>query len=174
MNRAERPASRCHDTPTRHLIIALLFAFAVVPSLEGAEKTVIGAVEEVILLPSGVRLPARIDTGAATSSLDVQEYTVKGKYVEFCLPERCGGQQLRLPLHSWRHIQSTEGDERRPVVTMDICLGSEKLSTQVTLNDRSKLKYPFLVGRRTLKNKFVVDVTRSRIAPPRCPGDDMP
>lgn len=36
---------------------------------DAEEKIAIGLLEDMILLPWGVKLPARIDTGAATSSL---------------------------------------------------------------------------------------------------------
>ena len=47
--------------------------------LMAQERITIGLVEEIILLPWGVKIPARIDTGAAVSSLDVRGLTVKGK-----------------------------------------------------------------------------------------------
>ena len=51
--------------------------------MNAADRVTIGLVEEVILLPWGVKMPARIDTGAATSSLDVRDLTVKKKVAEF-------------------------------------------------------------------------------------------
>jgi hypothetical protein len=145
-------------------------------TIDAGEKITIGAVEEVILLPWGIQVPARIDTGAATSSLDVCEIKKTGrKEIEFRLPERCGGNQVRMPVVAWRIIQSTEGiAEHRPVVEIKLCLGSKQFRTQVTLNDRSKMEYPLLIGRRALEGNFIVDVSRSKIVPPHCSEDQSP
>ncbi len=137
---------------------------------EPSEKITVGAVEEIVLLPWGVKLPARIDTGATTSSLDVCDIKVDGKYVNFSLADRCGGHKVRRPLLGWKEVHTSEGSERRPIVMMEICLGSRIINAHVTLNDRSQMEYPFLVGRKTLRGKFVVDVSRKNIMPPRCAG----
>ncbi len=66
--------------------------------MEAGEKITVGLVEEVILLPWGVKLPARIDTGAAVSSLDARDIVIKGNTVDFRLPEKYGGLQISLPV----------------------------------------------------------------------------
>jgi hypothetical protein len=132
-------------------------------------KTTVGLVEDVILVPWGVRLPARIDTGASTSSLDARDIVVKGDFVEFRLPKEHGGTPLRLPLVGWKNVRSSEASVRRPVVMMEFCLGSKLIRTRVNLNDRSRVKYPFLVGRNALKKDFIVDCMKERCAPPICP-----
>ena len=143
----------------------------------GAEPMMtLGAVEEVILLPWKVTIPARIDTGAATSSLDVCELKrLSRKQVEFKLPDRCGGHKIRMPVVDWRTIKSTEGKtERRPVVELELCLGPKRLRTEVSLNDRSLMEFPLLIGRKTLEGNFVVDVSRSKTVSPTCPEDPSP
>ena len=141
-----------------------------IPEMMGAEeKITIGGVEDVILLPWKLRLPARIDTGAAKSSLDARELKVQGDMVEFKLPQKYGGLQIRLPIIEWRHVRTQEGLERRPVVELDICLGTSRIRTMVNLNDRSMVKYPLILGRNFLKENFVVDVQRRRTTKPICP-----
>jgi hypothetical protein len=136
------------------------------------EKAVIGTVEDVILLPWGVKLPARIDTGAAKSSLDAQELTIQDNMVEFKLPQKYGGLQLRLPIIEWRHIRTPDGRQRRPIVELEFCIGSKRIRNKVNLTDRSLVKYPLILGRNFLKDNFVVDVKRSRTVRPNCP--DVP
>jgi hypothetical protein len=136
------------------------------------EKTVLGGVEDVILLPWRIKLPARIDTGAAKSSLDAREIKVQDDTIEFKLPRKYGGLQIRLPIMGWRHIRTPEGLERRPVVEVEICLGSKRFRTLVNLTDRSMVKYPLILGRNALRENFLVDVKRRRILPPRCPDTD--
>jgi hypothetical protein len=99
---------------------------------------------------------------------------VEGKLVEFTLADRCGGHKIQLPLAGWKDIQSAVGTGRRPVVKIKICLGPKRILTSVTLTDRSHMEFPFLVGRKTLKKNFIVDVGRTRIAPPSCGDSRLP
>src|SRR5512136_1743874 len=141
--------------------LALFFLFA--PGMAGAEeKVTIGTVEDVILLPWRIKLPARIDTGAAKSSLDAQGLRVHEETVEFRLPRKYGRLLLRLPIIEWRHVRTPEGLERRPVVELEICLGFHRIRTPVNLADRSMVKYPLILGRTFLKENFVVDVKQRR------------
>jgi hypothetical protein len=149
------------------LTFAMLFLL-VSGAVNADEKVIIGAVENVILLPWGVKLPARIDTGAAKSSLDAQELKVQDNMVEFKLPQKYGGLQLRLPIIEWRHIRTPEGRERRPIVELEVCFGSKRIRTLVNLRDRSMVKYPLILGRNFLKENFIVDVKRRRTAKPNC------
>lgn len=133
------------------------------------KKRTIGAVEEVTILMAGITVAARIDSGAATSSLDVRELSIKGQTIEFTLPERCGSSRHILPLKGWKLVSSASGQSRRPAVDIEICLAGQKIPTTVTLVDRSQLEYPFLVGRNTLiEGGFIVDVNLARTTPPGC------
>jgi hypothetical protein len=148
---------------------ALLFLLAAGKAHAG-EKITIGEVEDVVLMPWGVKVPARIDTGAATSSLDARELKVKNNIAEFRLPKKYGDLQLRLPVVDWQSIRSADFKERRPVVEITLCMGPRLIRTQVTLNNRSTVSYPLIVGRNTLRENFVVDCLQSRcLPPPSCP-----
>ena len=152
------------------LYIALFMVIFVCGGIvEAKERITVGLVEEVILLPWGVKLPARIDTGAAQTSLDARDIVIKGDIVYFKLPEKYGGLQLSLPIVAWKTVWSAEARERRPVVMMEFCLGNKHVRTRVNLNDRSKVKYPLLVGRNVLKRYFIVDCMKEKCAPPICP-----
>jgi len=152
------------------LIVPLLLA----GEASAGEKMTIGEVEEVVLIPWGVRLPARIDTGAATSSLDARELNVKNNVAEFRLPKKYGSLQLRLPVIEWQKIRSADFRERRPVVEITFCMGPKLIRTQVTLNNRSTVSYPLIIGRNVLKDKFVVDCMHSNCLPPSCPEVPSP
>jgi len=164
---------------SQYVIFCCVLLFFLLPRQDTAyaeDKIAIGSVEDVMLLPWGITLKARIDTGAAISSLDVCEITRKEKNeVEFRLSKRTGGFQVRLPVKAWKKIRSPEGPiERRPIVELEICLGPKRFRTEVTLNDRSHMDYPLLIGRKTLEGKFVVDVSRSCTSPPSCSKDLSP
>lgn len=148
--------------------VLFFFAPGIAPA-ETKEKIQLGAVEHVVLLPWGVTLPARIDTGAAISSLDARKLMIKGETVEFALPEEYGGQPIRLPIVKWMTVRSAETKEKRPIVMVDLCIGPKRIRTQVNLNDRSHVKHPLLIGRNTLRNGFIVACDTSYCAKPSCP-----
>jgi hypothetical protein len=150
-------------------IVLFMVSFILGGIGEAKERITIGLVEDVILLPWGVKLPARIDTGAGQTSLDARDMVIKDDIVDFKLPEKYGGLQLSLPIIAWKKVRSAEARERRPVVMMEFCLGSKHIRTRVNLNNRSNVKYPLLIGRNALKKHFVVDCMKNRCAPPICP-----
>jgi len=149
-------------------LLNLFFLNGGVP-VEAQEKIKVGVVEDVILLPWGIKLPARIDTGAAHSSLDARELTIKDNIAEFKLSKKYSRLQLRLPVIDWQTIRSAESKERRPVVEVELCVGPKHFRSRVNLNDRSKVKYPLIIGRDILQGNFIVDCTQPRCAPPSCP-----
>lgn len=148
------------------VILSLALAAA---ALAAQEKVRLGAVENVALLPWGVVMPARIDTGAASSSLDARNLAVKGRMVEFNLPPQYGGRRIVLPLYKWKTVKSAEAQDRRPVVVMELCIGSKRVRTHVNLNDRANVKYPLLIGRNTLKRGFLIECGTSYCTQPSCP-----
>ena len=151
------------------LLMAAVLLHPAAESAGGEEKITIGEVEDVILLPWGVRMPARIDTGASQSSIDAQDLKIENNMAEFRLHKRYGGLRLRLPVIGWTDVRSAEARERRPMVELEFCLGPKRLRTNVSLNDRSNVKYPMIIGRDVLKTNFVVDCTQSNCSPPKCP-----
>jgi hypothetical protein len=154
-------------------LFLFLLGLTVIPAgsetVSAIEKITIGEVEDVILLPWGVKLPARIDTGAAFTSLDAQDLKVLGKEVQFRLPKKYGSLLIRLPVKGWREIRNADAKEKRPLVELTFCVGPKKIRAEVTLNDRSTVKYPVVVGRNVLKDNFIVDCTHSNCLPPSCP-----
>jgi len=135
---------------------------------DGHKKIMIGEVEDVILVPWTISLPARIDTGATLSALDARNVTVRNNVADFRLGKKYGEFRLQLPIVGWRQVQTAVGSERRPVVEVGICLGPKLIRTLATLSDRSQMTYPFLVGRNVLNGSFMVDTSRSKAVQPAC------
>jgi len=135
---------------------------------ETKEKITVGAVEEVVLFPWKIKLPARIDSGAAISSLDAREIRIAGGMIEFRLPEKYGGTLQRLPVKGRRNVRSAHGLMKRALVEIEICIGTKRILTVVNLTDRSKMDYPLLIGRDVLVNDFIVDVSQSHLLPANC------
>jgi len=160
----------------RLAVAALVVAGTVSPGYAAEpERRLIGAVEEVVLLPWGVPVRARVDTGAATSSIDARDIQLRGprraRTAAFTLVGD-GDSRLRveLPLVENRLIITGGGREvRRPVVRMEVCVAGFQGPVEVTLNDRARVDYRMLLGRNVLEGRFVVDVAHSLTAPPACP-----
>ena len=143
------------------LLLVLLTACSGKVPAETNGKVTIGPVESVELLPWGIPLAARIDTGAHTSSLFAKDVTVSNGVVAFRFPESLGGKGVQLA--EWLTIKSSDGvEEKRPVVFVKIRMANKIIHTRVTLDDRSRMAYPMLIGRRTLRGHYVVDVARVR------------
>jgi hypothetical protein len=135
-------------------------------------KVIIGAVEKVVIMPWSIELPARIDSGAARTSLDARNLKIQGEEAVFSLPAKYGGKTLRLPVKGWKNVKSSHGVTKRPLVEMDICIGAKRIPVTVSLVDRTRMAYPIIIGRDILANGFVVDVTKSDPTPPACPDGD--
>ena len=151
------------------LVLILLVSYGLVTMAEAGEKLSVGLVEEVVLLPWGVRLPARVDTGAAMTSLDARNIEVKDGVAHFNLPEKYGGLAVTLPVVGYRHVRSAAARSRRPVVEVELCVGPRRLKVKANLTDRSGLTYPVLLGRNLLQEGYVVDCDHMRCLPPSCP-----
>jgi hypothetical protein len=145
----------------------------------GGEKlTIFGEAEYITIKPDNIRLKARIDTGATTSSIhatQVKRYERDGKkWVKFNLV-RNNGQKIAMNKRVIRTIEVKRhgaDQQSRPVVNLDIAMGKIKKTTQFSLTDRSQFKFPVLIGRSLLKGTAIVDVNRSYVLSPLSKGDD--
>jgi len=132
------------------------------PSLE-----TIGEVEPVSIVRAKMIKQARIDTGATTSSLDVEDYTEferdGRKWVRYHLKDRTTGEIAELENRVIKFVLIKRIDaesHRRPVIRLKVRLGSKTLNEEFTLADRSQLDFPVLIGRNILSGNFMVDVSR--------------
>jgi hypothetical protein len=165
------------DGISRFLVSLIVFfcltGFAVPGDILAVEKPVIGAIEHVIIEPFGVRVDARIDTGASTTSLDARNIKVSKDTVTFNLSPKFGGAELTVPIIAWKHVRTSGSRARRPVVELELCIDGKKLRVHVNLADRSEMRYPLLLGRNVIMGNFVVDPSRSYLTiPSKDCGDD--
>lgn len=143
-----------------------------------AYSEIIGRVEKVRIFPGNVVLKARIDTGAKTSSIDINSIEVFERddedWVHFTVTGLNGkiihfDKKVHRVVTIKGHLE--EEKHGRIVVLMGICLGNFYRETEVNLIDRSELNYPMLIGRRFLiSNKFIVDSSLTYSVRPNCDG----
>ncbi len=134
-------------------------------------KTIIGRAERIDF-PKGkvFGVPAKIDTGAYRSSIwatDIREengklhYTLLGAESEFY-----SGREVIVDDYEIVDVENSFGhSEKRYSIMMSIRMHGRRVRTNVTLSDRSTKTYPVLIGRKLLRGKFVVDVSKGEPLP---------
>lgn len=110
-------------------------------------------------------VPAKIDTGAESSSIWATDVSVeKDGTLKFRLFGKSSpfynGKVIRRKEYRVVVIRSAMGQEQiRYRVRMPVVINGQKIRTLLSLSDRSKNSFPILIGRRTIKGKFLVDVS---------------
>lgn len=142
------------------------------------DTSIIGRVEYVVMQDVGIKLKARIDTGAGVSSIDAKIIQFKpaaggsGERVIFEIRDDAGNaKSIERKIVEWTEIKGkgTEKSSRRPVVILDFCLGGKRLEGRINLADRSGFIYPVLIGRNILKTgAFLIDPSKTFMQPPGC------
>ncbi|MEC8428751.1 MAG: ATP-dependent zinc protease [Pseudomonadota bacterium] len=138
-------------------------------------KIVIGAIE-VCHLPelSIADLHARVDTGAKTSSLhvdNIQRLKKDGRtWVAFDIhPDIYNVDKVvpcEAPLFDVRRVKSSNGkSEERYVIKTLLDLGGQQWPIEITLTDRSDMSYLMLLGREGMGDRVLVDPSENFVLP---------
>jgi len=139
------------------------------------EKRVIGRREMVALPELEIEeIEAKIDTGAYTSAIhcsDIHEETDKDGKKVICVElldpthPQYNHKKLRFAEYALKDIKSSFGEvQQRYVIRTTIELFNEVIEAEFSLSDRSDMRYPVLIGRKLLKGRFIVDVSRKNIS----------
>jgi hypothetical protein len=128
-----------------------------------------------------VTIKAKVDTGARSSALHVEEMEDIERdgqsWLRFLvLPRqrsRSSAFRVEAPLVDQRQVRSSSGTlEQRPVVTLRIALGTSVFPAEVTLTRRDQMGFRMLLGRTALRNRFLVNPATSYLQPPPNPPGD--
>ena len=131
-------------------------------SASAVAQQLTGYVENVMLLPAHIILPAKLDTGAATSSLNVKHIQIFThhalQYVTFDIyAHKKLFKHAVYPLVKIISIKnrasetSTGNSTKRPMINMSFCLGQQTKTIAVNLVNRDAFQYPFLLGRQAMR-----------------------
>jgi len=180
----------------RFLTIVLLMLSLTATSVLAEEKPdhedrvpeTLGFVEWVVMKDTRLRLKARLDTGAKTSSLhavNVEEFTRNDeRWVSFEIPLGDHEDQptrgefshddvvivLERPVHRTVLIKRKGApSQRRYVVDLEFCIAGTMHTTQFSLTDRGNFSYPVLLGRRFMRDdNILIDSADSFLASREC------
>ena len=146
--------------------MAGLFYFILIKNL----MHVLGRYDRVDLPELGLsNIHAKIDTGAYTCSLHCHKAEVVDGKLEFILLDQehpeFTGMKFVFEKFEKRDIRNSFGEvEKRFVILTSITIFEEVITTEFSLSNRGSLKFPILIGRKILRNRFLIDVTRKNIS----------
>lgn len=131
---------------------------------------VLGRYDRVDLPGLGLKnIHAKVDTGAYRCSLHCQSAKVVDGILEFILldeehPEFTG-MKFKAERFIERDIKNSFGEvERRYVITTTIKIFNEEITADFSLSNRGTLKFPILLGRKILRNRFLINVKKKNLS----------
>jgi len=138
------------------------------------EKRIIGRREKITLPEWGLKMiSAKVDTGAYTSSIHceyAEEKEENGKmFLEFKVLApghiKYKNQVIRTADYTQKKVKNSFGvAEVRFKVNTTVSMFGEEFEAEFTLSDRAKMRNAILIGRKTLKGKFLVDVDQVNLS----------
>jgi hypothetical protein len=152
------------------LAVVLPLRGDVVPS---PAKQVIGATATITELTTGLPFAARIDTGAATCSIHTVKWEIEdrsrkpsenvGKPIRVLIKNQDGDEKwIETKVAGRVRIRNSALDDDdyhgRYKIKLPLEWNGFKKEVLVTINDRTEMSYPLLIGRNYLKKDFLVDV----------------
>lgn len=133
------------------------------------DKRIIGR-REMVDFPdlelSGVT--AKIDTGAYTTALHCHDIHIREENGQRMLCFKLldpghpafTGQEMCFSEFSEKAIKNSFGEvEHRYIIKTRVRIARKLIKSVISLTDRGNMRYPVLIGRKLLKNRFIVDVS---------------
>ncbi len=134
---------------------------------------VYGWIEKVIVAEMKDSLVAKLDTGAQTSSIHAENQQLferdGKKWVKFIVTdtreEGAKRYEMEAPLSRIVSIKEPGGEsQERNVVRLTFKIGTRQIKSEFTLNNRSNMLCPVLIGRTTIKTLGWIDPSRTYLA----------
>lgn len=134
------------------------------------EKVLLGCVEQIDLPDLNIaKMDIRVDTGAATSSVhvdDIEEYQKNGEaWIRFkihpSIHDVAKVINRSAKVHARRSVKSSSGEaETRYVIKTKMVLAGQCWTSEITLTNRASMSYLMLLGREAMAGRFIVDPER--------------
>jgi len=142
--------------------------------MEKTDKIIIGRSDRIDLPEFELaHLDAKVDTGAALCAIHchhIRLVEINGKEkLQFQLLDPSHPDYNEKIFYSGNFklakIKNSFGQsEERFVITTPVRIFRQTIETEFSLTDRRDLKFPILLGRKFLRKRFVVDVSRKNIS----------
>ena len=137
-------------------------------------KKIIGRKEFISIIDLELYdLDAKVDTGADSNALhcDYIEIDEQNNTVSFTLLDEVHkayhGRRMTFPLYKLKRVKSSNGEVQiRPAIEVDVLFFGKTYKSVISLTNRADMKFPMLIGRRFLKDRFLVDVSQEYLAKP--------
>ncbi len=134
------------------------------------DHLVIGWTEFVAFPDWDIRgLQAKIDTGARTSALHVEDLTTidDGRVLFHVMLSRKNRErrvEVTAPIKRWGRVRSSTGQyRRRCFVETQLRIGPIEKKIELSLVSREDMIFRMLLGRAALAHDFLVDASRRRL-----------
>lgn len=110
----------------------------------------------------------KIDSGAYTSSIHCKKITEfiidEEKYIKFTLLDKehplYNNKEFITKNYTSKLVKSSNGiSEERFLIKTTIVLFGKQLAIDLTLTERTDMKFPVLLGRKFLNRKFIIDTS---------------
>ncbi|MEN9743812.1 MAG: hypothetical protein RLZZ65_1617 [Bacteroidota bacterium] len=137
-----------------------------------SDKILIGRRELAVLPDFGLeQVKVKVDTGAYTSSIHVSSCQEENGLLKVIfLDEKHAaftGKEMTFSKFRTKKVKSSTGQtQERYFVFGTICLAGLCFRTEFSLTVRQGMRYPILLGRKVLNNRFVVDTSKKYIHEP--------
>ncbi len=128
-------------------------------------KKIVGEIELIDLPDIDIKgITARIDSGAHVSSIWATKVVeTNGSLSVIFFDESSpfySGKIFVFDEFEITRIKSSNGFvQTRYKILLDVNINNHLVKEKFTLADRSKMKYPILIGRNILKDRFLIDVS---------------
>ena len=165
--------------PSRAPLLLAVSAHLCYNRLMNTSLPVIGQNELVSIGTRAIDVPAKIDTGADSSSIWASDIKVRrdGTLIFKLFGEGSdyySGKVFKRTDYKVAMVRSAMGEEQiRYRTRMTIKVAGRKIRVLFNLSDRSRNNFKILIGRRTVSGKFLVDVSKKAIAFPKHPQTAM-
>ncbi len=138
------------------------------------DKFIIGRKENIDLPSLGVHnIDAKIDTGAYTASIHCHQIKIVKKknqrVLKFDILDPSYPQYPQKFFYvknfETKQIKNSFGQvEKRYVIKLPVLIFNISIETEFSLTNRSEMKFPILLGRKFIQNRFVVDVSKINVS----------
>jgi hypothetical protein len=136
------------------------------------DKNIVGRREFISIVDLELYdLDAKVDTGADSNALHCDDIFVdeEKNEVSFTLldevHEAYHGKRMTFPLYKIKKVKSSNGVvQSRPSIKVSVKFMGKKYKSVISLTNRADMKFPMLIGRIFLKDRFLVDVSQEYLS----------